>query len=404
MRVLMLGWELPPKFAGGVGIVADALLRTLADRGHAMTYLMPGRFGPGGPPGIRILDAAETSVSPEPIEPATGRLLCYANERPPTRVPGEHPGPTGIPLYGPDLLREVDRFAREAVARVREAGVEPDILHAHDWTTFAAGLALREATAKPLVAHVHITEFDKSGGHHADPTIYALERAGLCGADRVVAVSRRIASTCVERYGVDPDRIRVVYNGVDASPETPTLPALPRPLVLFLGRVTLQKGPEYFVEAARRVLEVEPSAHFVMAGTGDLLPRMIERTAELGIAARFSFPGFVDRERAASLYAAADVFVMPSVSEPFGIVPLEAMDQGVPVIVSRQSGVSELVSNVLKCDPWEVERMASLIVAALRYPVLARTLSGEGRAEAERNRWPAVARKIEAIYEELGHA
>ncbi|MFO0691592.1 MAG: glycosyltransferase family 4 protein [Myxococcota bacterium] len=404
MRILMLGWELPPKFAGGVGIVADALLRTLADRGHAMTYLMPGRFGPGGPPGIRILDPAESPAELGGGEAAGSRLLCYANERPPTRLPGERSGPTGTPLYGPDLLREVDRFAREAVARVREAEVEPDVVHAHDWTTFAAGLALREATGKPLVAHVHITEFDKSGGLYADPTIYALERAGLCGADRVVAVSRRIAATCVERYGVDPERIRVVYNGVDAAPSAPSLPALPRPLVLFLGRVTLQKGPEYFVEAARRVLEVEPGAHFVMAGTGDLLPRMIERTAELGLAARFSFPGFVDRERAAALYAAADVFVMPSVSEPFGIVPLEAMDQGVPVIVSRQSGVSELVSNVLKCDPWEVERMASLIVAALRYPVLARALSGEGRAEAERNRWPAVARKIEAIYEELGHA
>lgn len=415
MRVLMLGWELPPKFAGGVGIVADALLRTLADRGHEMTYVMPGRFGEGGPPGIRILEppdpfdavarleGTDAAGGPETDRASSG-LVCYANARPPTRIPGERPGPDGTPLYGPDLLREVDRFADEAVARVRGGGVAFDVVHAHDWTTFPAGRALRAASGKPLVVHVHITEFDKSGGRFADPIIYAIERQGFRSADRVVAVSRRIATTCVERYGVDPDRIRVVYNGVDAAPRALALPALPRPLVLFLGRVTLQKGPEYFVEAARRVLEIEPGAHFVMAGTGDLLPRMIERTAELGLAARFSFPGFVDRERAAALYAAADVFVMPSVSEPFGIVPLEAMDQGVPVIVSRQSGVSELVTNVLKCDPWEVERMASLIVAALRYPVLARTLSGEGRSEAQRNRWPAVARQIEAIYEEVRHA
>lgn len=415
MRVLMLGWELPPKFAGGVGIVADALLRTLAGLGHEMSYLMPGRFGRGGPPGVRILDPPEpesrldssdpslSAIAAHP-DPASTRLLCYGNERPPTRIPGERPAPAGTPLYGPELLREVERFSRESVARVLDAAVGFDVIHAHDWTTFAAGQALRAATGRPLVVHAHITEFDKSGGSHADPTIYAIEREGFRAADRVVAVSRRIASTCVERYDVDPEKIRVVYNGVDATPNVQILAALPRPLVLFLGRVTLQKGPEYFVEAARLVLEVEPGAHFVMAGTGDLLPRMIERTAELGIAARFSFPGFVDRERAAALFAAADVFVMPSVSEPFGIVPLEAMDQGVPVIVSRQSGVSELVTNVLKCDPWEVERMASLIAAALRYPVLARELSGGGRAEADRNRWPAVARKIEAIYEEVQHA
>jgi glycosyltransferase involved in cell wall biosynthesis len=172
--------------------------------------------------------------------------------------------------------------------------------------------------------------------------------------------------------------------------------------VLFLGRITLQKGPEYFLEAAKRVLEVQPDAHFVMAGTGDMLPRMIERAAELGIAARFSFPGFVDRERASALYAAADVFVMPSVSEPFGIVPLEAMDRGVPVIVSRQSGVSELITNALKCDPWEVERMAELIAAALRYPVLARALSENGRAEVANLGWTAAVRRIEAVYRELG--
>lgn len=400
MRILMLGWELPPKFAGGVGIVADALLRTLSERGHEMTYLMPNRFGAPGPAGIRIL---------EPIAQQNGatlpsRLVGYAGTRPAIRVPGEDAPPSGSALYGPDLLVEVDRFAASAVERVRSAAIELDVIHAHDWTTFRAGLALRAATGRPFVAHVHITEFDKSGGQHADPTIYAIEREGLVAADCVVAVSRRIATTCVERYGVDPARIRVVYNGVEVGAAVPDPPPLPRPLVLFLGRITLQKGPEYFLEAAKRVLEVEPRANFVMAGTGDLLPRMIERAAEFGIADRVAFPGFVDRERTASLYAAADVFVMPSVSEPFGIVPLEAMDRGVPVIVSRQSGVAELVSHALKCDPWEVERMASLIVAALRYPTLASSLSGEGRAEAERNRWPAAAAKLEAIYDEVRHA
>ncbi len=397
MRVLTLGWELPPRFAGGVGVVADALLRALAARGHELAYAMPRSLGAVPPPGVRLL---------EPRAPGSGlaagsQLVSYAGVRPPIAVPGEATPPAGAPLYGPDLLREVERFAADVGERVRDAGFAFDVIHAHDWTTFRAGVALRAATGKPLIAHVHITEFDKSGGSHADPAVYALEREGIAGADRVVAVSRRVAATCCERYGADPARVRVVYNAVDPAADAGPAPPLPRPLVLFLGRITLQKGPEYFLEAARRVLEVQPDAHFVMAGTGDLLPHMIERAAELGIARRVSFPGFVDRERAAALYAAADVFVMPSVSEPFGIVPLEAMDRGVPVIVSRQSGVSELIANALKCDPWEVERMAEGIASALRYPSLARALSENGRAEVAGLRWSGAARRIEAVYAEV---
>jgi glycosyltransferase involved in cell wall biosynthesis len=209
---------------------------------------------------------------------------------------------------------------------------------------------------------------------------------------------------CSERYGVDPARIRVVYNGVDADAR-PAGPAhLPGPVVLFLGRVTLQKGPDWFVEAARRVLDAEPGATFVLAGTGDMLPRVIERAAELGIAERVLFPGFVDRERASQLFALADVFVMPSVSEPFGIVPLEAMDRGVPVIVSRQSGAAELLRNALKVDFWDVDGLAARIVSLLRYRALSTELEEAGRAEAQRLDWDWVAARTEAVYREVVHA
>jgi glycosyltransferase involved in cell wall biosynthesis len=395
----MLGWELPPRFAGGVGVVCDALLRGLSRRQMRVTYLMPRPPG-GSPPGVRVIDTEE----PTAVVGVPSRLYCYAGARPPLRVPGESTPPDQNPLYGPQLLEEVERFARAALGLLEAGQLDFDVIHAHDWTTFRAGLALRRATGKPLLVHVHITEFDKSGGEHADPRVYAIEREGMCGADLVIPVSQRIGRSCVERYGVDRARVRVVYNAVEPDRAATEPAALPRPLVLFLGRITLQKGPEYFLDAARRVLELEPDAHFVMAGTGDMLPRMVERAAELGLGSRVLFPGFVDRERARELYAQADVFVMPSVSEPFGIVPLEAMDRGVPVIVSRQSGVAEVLHHALKVDFWDVDELAAKVVAALRYPSLTGALRENGRSEVAALTWDSVAERVEALYREVAHA
>lgn len=401
----MLGWEFPPHFAGGVGVVCEALTRSLVGRGHQITYLMPWSPPASDVAGLELRSPAGALRGLDRVGLAA-RLHSYAcAPRPGLRLPGEVPPPAAQPLYGPDLLGEVERFAALAVAALREGGCSaPDVIHAHDWTTFAAGIALRRLLDRPLLAHVHITEFDKSGGEHADPRIYAIERAGMQEADRVVAVSRRVAGVCAARYGVDPARIRVVYNGVDADPRPPGVRYLPGPVVLFLGRVTLQKGPDWFVEAARRVLDVEPRTTFVLAGTGDMLPCVIERAAALGIAHRMLFPGFVDRERVSELYGLADVFVMPSVSEPFGIVPLEAMDRGVPVIVSRQSGSSELLRNALKVDFWDVEGLAAKIVALLRYRTLASELRDGGREEAGQLSWAGVAERTESVYREVAHA
>src|SRR5262245_35031995 len=287
----MLGWEFPPYFAGGVGVVCEALTRSLVARGHAITYLMPWTPPTTGGDGFELVGPGSLGPGLELVGIAA-RLHSYAaSSRPSLHIPGAVPPPAAQPLYGPDLLGEVDRFAMCAVEIARSRAAAPDLIHAHDWTTFPAGIALREALGRPLVAHVHITEFDKSGGRHADPRIYEIERAGMQRADLVVAVSQRVAAMCSERYGVDPARIRVVYNGVDADPRPASTQALPGPMVLFLGRVTLQKGPDWFVEAARRVHDVEPEARFVLAGTGDMLPRVIERAAELGIADRMLFPG-----------------------------------------------------------------------------------------------------------------
>jgi glycosyltransferase involved in cell wall biosynthesis len=298
----------------------------------------------------------------------------------------------------------VERVAERAVELAASEGLDFDVIHAHDWTTFRAGVALRRASGRPLVVHVHITEFDKSGGGGADPRVFALEQEGLRAADLVVAVSRRVRDRCVDTYGADPARTRVVYNAVERDDaETDPLPD-EGPVVLFLGRVTTQKGPGYFLEAAERVLAHEPAVTFVLAGQGDLLPRMVERAAELGLGPRMRFPGFVDRERASALYESADVFVMPSVSEPFGIVPLEAMDRGVPVILSRQSGAAELLRNALKVDFWDVDDLAGKILAALRYPSLASELRERGRAEVGRLTWDGVAERFDALYREVSLA
>jgi glycosyltransferase involved in cell wall biosynthesis len=399
----MLGWEFPPYFAGGVGVVCEALTRSLVERGHEITYLMPWTPPAAGGDGLELI--GPDALLGLDLVGIPARLHSYASDaRPVIRIPGEVPPPAGLPLYGPDLLGEVERFAERAVSVAKARAEAPDLIHAHDWTTFPAAIALRRELGRPLVAHVHITEFDKSGGRHADPRIYEIERAGMQAADRVVAVSRRVATICVERYGVDASRIRVVYNGVDSDLRPAPPQHLPGPVVLFLGRVTLQKGPDWFVEAARRVLDVEPDATFVLAGTGDMLPRVIERAAELGIAQRFLFPGFVDRERASQLFALADVFVMPSVSEPFGIVPLEAMDRGVPVIVSRQSGSSELLRNALKVDFWDVDDLAAKIVSVLRYRALSAVLEEAGREEAGQLNWDWVAERTESVYREVAHA
>jgi glycosyltransferase involved in cell wall biosynthesis len=405
----MLGFEFPPFFAGGVGVVAESLTRELAGLGVEVTYLMPRAPAELSPPHLRLLSAEVPGAAPVALVPVPAELPPYASPTPHNVAArlghrlGGAAAPGGNPYAG-DLLGEVRRFADGAVARVRELGLRFDLIHAHDWTTFPAAAALKAAFGRPALAHVHITEFDKSGGAWADPDVFAIERDGMAAADRVIAVSRYTARACVERYGVAPERIEVVHNAIEpsggaaAEPEpAPELPAA-GPIVLFLGRMTTQKGPGYFLEAARRVHELRPDATFVLAGTGDLLPAMIERAAELGLGERALFTGFVDRAQALALYDRAAVFVMPSVSEPFGIVPLEALDRGVPVIVSRQSGVSEVLRHALKVDFWDVEGLAARITAALSYPTLARELAQRGGREVRARDWGGVARRVRDLY------
>jgi len=313
-------------------------------------------------------------------------------------VEGIEDGPANETHYGDDLFGDAQRYAR----LVCGLGVQHhfDVIHANDWLTYPAGLALRALTGKPLVAHVHATEFDRSG-EHVHQGVYDLERTGMHGADRVIAVSRLTKTICEHRYGVAGDKVDVVYNGVeqdDIQPDAGDRIEKEDKIVLFLGRITLQKGPEYFIRAAKRVLEKVDNVKFVVAGSGDMAVRMIEEAASLGIGQKVLFTGFLRGRDVDRVFQLADCYVMPSVSEPFGIAPLEAMRNDTPVIVSKQSGVSEVLSHALKVDFWDTDEMANKIVAVLKYPPLSQTLREHGAFELRRLTWEGAAEKCVKVY------
>ncbi|MBV9159204.1 MAG: glycosyltransferase family 4 protein, partial [Candidatus Kaiserbacteria bacterium] len=313
-------------------------------------------------------------------------------------------------IYGADLFAEVERYRAASLAIVEREDF--DIIYAHDWLSFGAGIEAKRKTGKPFIAHVHATEFDRCGGPAGvNPHVYAIEREGMEAADCVIAVSELTKQIIVEGYGIPERKVRVVYNGIDES-TVPTGSSTRRmrslkdagyKIVLFLGRITLQKGPDYFLRAAKRVLEKNPRVMFVMSGSGDMDDRMLELSAQLGISGNVIFTGFLTGTDRYEMYMAADLFVMPSVSEPFGITPLEAMKLGTPVLISKQSGVSEVVKHALKADFWDVDEMANKIMSVVGHPALRETLSHHGAGEAERLTWAAAAIKVDGIVRELVH-
>lgn len=411
MRVLTLGWEFPPVFAGGVGIVCYELTKALAQRGVEVTYVMP--FGPEDVSGqhVKLIVASRLTRYQNIKLKFVNTLLSayttsehYDERLSRTETVIGNDADQARNLYGSSLSEEIHKYALRV--RALASLEEHDLIHAHDWTTFPAAIAAKRVSGKPLIVHVHITQFDIVGGSGAvNQTAYDIERSGMHEADRVVCVSEYIKRRCVEQYGVSPNKTKVLHNA--ATPMNANVAVGPmrikakNKVVLFAGRVTLQKGPEYFIRAARMVCDKNPHVKFVLAGSGDMLLRMIELSVELGMADKFIFPGFYDREQAERLFAMADVFVMPSVSEPFGIVPLEAMQKGAPVIVSKQSGVSEILKNCLKIDFWDVRDLANKMLAALTYRELHQHLSEHGKLEVAVLGWDRYAERLEQTYDEI---
>ena len=304
--------------------------------------------------------------------------------------------------YGGDMYREVQRYARLATLIARQE--EFDVIHAHDWMTYPAGMAVSGMSGKPLVIHIHSTEFDRSG-ENVNQMVYDIERQGMHYADHVIAVSHLTRDIVLSRYSVDPEKVKVVYNAIERNGGSvrpmPSFISSREKIVLFLGRITMQKGPEYFIAAAKKVLEVMDDVKFVMAGAGDMTRRAIEMAAEMGIGHKVLFTGFLQGDDVDKVFRMADLFVMPSVSEPFGLVPLEALRNDVPVIISKQSGVSEVLNHVLKVDFWDIDEMANKIVAVLRYPPLQAALREHGSFEVRKLSWDDAARQCSEIYESV---
>jgi len=396
MRVLMFGWEFPPHNSGGLGVACFGIAKALTEKNVHIAFVLPKKF-PVANDFLTILfaDIDDSRISMRYVDSA---VMPYRYS-----VTGD----PGLLQYhfGFSLQDEVRKYASAARAIAQRERF--DIIHAHDWLSICAGMAAKEGSGKPLVVHVHATEFDRSGGLDINREVYDIEQAGFDAADKIIAVSNYTREMILSRYRVSPEKIEVVHNGHEPSGNFPKENGLLNlkkdgtKIVLFLGRITLQKGPDYFIQTAKRILDVYPKVVFLVAGSGDMEHQIVREASRLGISDKILFTGFLRGDEQTMAYQAADVFVMPSVSEPFGIVPLEALAHGTPVLVSKQSGVSEVLAHALKADFWDTEEMANKIIALLENKPLHENLSANGRTESLRQTWLSAADKIMRVYNSL---
>lgn len=384
MNVLMFGWEFPPTNSGGLGTACYGLVKGLNHAKIKVTFVLP--YVPSEQPDFVEL-----------VSPGNVKIEKVDSILQPYMTSGSYTA-KGT-MYGSTLFEEVERYA-ESVKKIIEQG-DFDVIHCHDWMTYGAGMVAKHILKKPLVMHVHSTEYDRSGGPNINVQVYELEKEGLRAADAIIAVSDFTKNKIVEHYGIDEDKIHVVHNAVDLESDHGVIPEKRGKTVLFLGRLTIQKGPDYFLDTAKKVLEYEPNVTFIVAGTGDMESFIIEKAAELGIADKVLFAGFLDQEDVERAYKMADLYVMPSVSEPFGITTLEAIKYNTPVIISKQSGVSEVIKHCLKVDFWDVDQLANYIVAILRYAPLRESMQENALSEIENVSWDVAARKCVEIYRNL---
>lgn len=425
MKVLMFGWEFPPHISGGLGTACYGLTKGLAHHGTEIDFVVPKAYGDEDRSIGRFFSASDVEfdirestmqehwdkikfleigsnlipyVSPEEFHRLMESDIISATEVE-EQIFSRRFNFTG--KYGADLMKEVSRYA--LIAAVLAKNLTFDVIHAHDWLTYAAGIAAKAVSGKPLVVHVHATEFDRSG-RNVNQSVYDIERKGMAMADLVITVSNLTRTIVHEKYGVPLEKIVTVYNAVDPNlgdDGYDVQRGVKEKVVTFLGRITFQKGPDYFIEAAYKVLQRDRNIRFVMAGSGDMLNRMIRRVAALGISDRFHFTGFLRGADVPRMFAHSDLYVMPSVSEPFGISPLEAMRSNVPVIISKQSGVSEILEHAIKVDFWDIDAMADAIYGLVKYNGISQLFRRFGKVEVDNLKWDNAAAKVIEVYKQV---
>ena len=428
MRVLMFGWEFPPHIAGGLGTACYGIVKGLSHCGVSTMFVMPSASGDEDQSAAQIINASDvpvqitdtmnvddfldkvqfvhigTNMVPY-LDPAEFHTLVEEDRRRQVRDFSVHYGHTYkfSGKYGSNLMEGGARHAMVGGTIAMTHKDEFDVIHAHDWLTYMAGIAAKRLSGKPLVVHVHATSFDRSSDNNIDTRVYDIEKRGMEAADKVITVSDLTRNIVITKYGIDPSKVVTVHNAVDFSGRSNVNVerGVKDKVVTFLGRITFQKGPEYFIEAAAKVLKRTSGVRFVMAGSGDMMNRCIRHVAKLGISDRFHFTGFLRGAEVQKMFAMSDVYIMPSVSEPFGISPLEAMRSNVPAIISNQSGAAEVLKYAFKVDFWDVDAMADDIYALLKYPALADFAAREGYDEVNRLKWNIATAKLKNIYESV---
>lgn len=424
MKVLMFGWEFPPHIAGGLGTACYGLTKGLAHHDVEVLFVMPKASNDEDQRFVKIINASDVEVDPRNAHlkifekqvsfiEVNSQLVPYIGMNEYYKIVNQLE--SGVletessigsrkysfsGKYNENLMNEVEEYA--IVAAEIASQYDFDIIHAHDWLTYKAGIAAKKVSGKPLVVHMHATEYDRSGEHRINDVVYGLEKYGMSDADAVCAVSDLTRKTVIDKYGISPAKVYTLHNAVEPTDKKIVRDKFVKEkIVTFLGRVTFQKGPEYFVESAKKVLEKDPNVRFVLAGDGDLMPKVIEQVAELGISDRFHFTGFLRGTDIDTMFGMSDVYVMPSISEPFGISPLEAMSASVPVVISKQSGVAEVLTHAIKVDFWDVDAMADAIYGILHYPALANFFAVKGKEDVDNLKWDYVAAKLIDIYHKV---
>jgi len=417
MKALMFGWEFPPHILGGLGTASYGLTKGMSlQKDMELTFVIPKPHGDEDQSFLKIIGACNTpvvmrDVSPELIEERMGKTISaqeyydlrdhiyadfrylYTNDLGCIEFSGRYPD---------NLLEEINNYSICAGVIARKE--QFDVIHSHDWLTYPAGIHAKNVSGKPLVIHVHATDFDRSRGK-VNPQVYSIEKNGMDHADHIICVSDLTRETVIHKYHQNPAKVTTVHNAVEPiSKEIEKIVPIRNTddkIVTFLGRITMQKGPEYFVEAAAKVLEKNRHVRFVMAGNGDMMEAMIRLAAKRGISDRFHFTGFLKGKKVYEILKSSDVYIMPSVSEPFGISPLEAMQVGVPTIISKQSGCAEILNNAVKIDYWDIEAMANAIYSIISYPAMYNFLKTEGKKEVDEIKWEYAGQKVRHIYNQV---